>query len=143
MKKLIFLVGLAAGFVLGSRTGRAPYEKLEEAARRVADDPRVQEKAEQARDAAVHTAHDLAETVQDKAPEVAGAVKSTATDLAGSAKEKAGAAKDTAQDKASEAKDKAQEKKDEKSSGTHRADDADSRPDAGGDAEVGDHELKS
>ena len=47
MKKLILVIGLAVGFVLGSRMGRGPYNKLEQTARQFADDPRVQEKVEQ------------------------------------------------------------------------------------------------
>jgi hypothetical protein len=59
MKKLTFLVGLAIGFVLGSRMGRGPYEQLEGAARQAINHPKVQntlqsaaESAESVRDAA-------------------------------------------------------------------------------------------
>jgi len=43
--KLLFLGGLAAGFVLGARAGREKYEELVRAARRVKDNPTVQEAA--------------------------------------------------------------------------------------------------
>lgn len=43
--KLMFLGGLAAGFVLGSRAGRQTYEDLVTTARKVKDSPTVQEAA--------------------------------------------------------------------------------------------------
>ena len=54
MKKLIFLTGLAIGFVVGSRAGRGPYESLERTARQVADDPEVQRRASEAKEKASH-----------------------------------------------------------------------------------------
>jgi hypothetical protein len=41
MKKLLLLVGLAVGFVLGSQRGREPYERLEAQFRRLAGRPEV------------------------------------------------------------------------------------------------------
>ena len=41
--KLLFLGGLAAGFVLGARAGREKYEQLVQAARKVKENPTVQE----------------------------------------------------------------------------------------------------
>jgi hypothetical protein len=43
--KLLFLGGLAAGFVLGARAGREKYEELVVAARKVRDNPTMQEAA--------------------------------------------------------------------------------------------------
>ncbi len=43
--KLLFLGGLATGFVLGTRAGREKYDELMQAARRVKDNPTVQETA--------------------------------------------------------------------------------------------------
>lgn len=43
--KLMFLGGLAAGFVLGTRAGREKYDEIVRAARRVRDNPTVQEAA--------------------------------------------------------------------------------------------------
>jgi hypothetical protein len=43
--KLLFLGGLAAGFVLGARAGRERYEELVVAARKVRDNPTMQEAA--------------------------------------------------------------------------------------------------
>ena len=56
MKKFIFLAGLAIGFVVGSRTGRGPYESLERTAHKVADNPEVQRRAAQAKDTATKAA---------------------------------------------------------------------------------------
>lgn len=41
----VFLAGMGVGYVLGSRAGRARYEQLVGAARRVADNATVQEAA--------------------------------------------------------------------------------------------------
>ena len=43
--KLLFLGGLAAGFVLGSRAGREAYEELVRTAKKVKESPSVQEAA--------------------------------------------------------------------------------------------------
>ena len=43
--KLMFITGLAAGFVLGSRAGREKYEEIVVNARKVWDHPTVQEAA--------------------------------------------------------------------------------------------------
>ena len=43
--KLMFLTGLAAGFVLGSRAGREKYEEIRVNAKKVWESPSVQEAA--------------------------------------------------------------------------------------------------
>src|SRR5947208_13909004 len=43
--QLMFLGGLAAGFVLGSRAGRQAYEELVQTAKKVKESPTVQEAA--------------------------------------------------------------------------------------------------
>ena len=58
MKKLWLLVGAAVGYILGSRSGRGPYERLESKARKVAGRPDVK----RAVDAASDKASDLTET---------------------------------------------------------------------------------
>lgn len=90
MKKLIFLAGLAIGFVVGSRAGRGPYESLERTARHVADDPEVQRRATQAKETAGRVAQDTASTVKEKAPEVATNVQGAVAGAAGSAKDRLG-----------------------------------------------------
>lgn len=96
MKKLIFLAGLAIGFVVGSRAGRGPYESLERTARQVADDPEVQRRATQAKETATRVAQDTASTVKEKAPEVASTVQHKVADAADSAKERLGGEQDDA-----------------------------------------------
>ncbi|NUO98192.1 MAG: YtxH domain-containing protein [Nonomuraea sp.] len=43
--RMTFAVGMAIGYVLGSRAGRERYEQIKRAAQRVADSPRFQETA--------------------------------------------------------------------------------------------------
>jgi hypothetical protein len=43
--KLMFVTGLAAGFVLGSRAGREKYEEIRANAKKVWENPTVQEAA--------------------------------------------------------------------------------------------------
>ena len=43
--KLLFIGGLAAGFVLGSRAGREKYEEIRAGAKKVWENPTVQEAA--------------------------------------------------------------------------------------------------
>ena len=43
--RLMFGVGLAVGYILGSRAGRERYEQIKRMAQRVSDNPRVQEAA--------------------------------------------------------------------------------------------------
>ena len=57
--KFIFATGLAAGYVLGSRSGRAAYDKLKARSAELWHSKPVQDKVAAA-----------AETVKDKAPEV-------------------------------------------------------------------------
>ena len=42
MKRLVFVTGLAAGFLLGARAGRARYDQIATALRSAADRPDVQ-----------------------------------------------------------------------------------------------------
>ena len=52
MKKLIILVAGGIGYVLGTKAGRERYEQIRGTFNKVKDDPRVQEKAQQATDLA-------------------------------------------------------------------------------------------
>jgi hypothetical protein len=58
--KVLFVFGLAVGYVLGTRAGRERYEQIKAGAEKVWLDPRVQ--------AQVHT---VEEFVKDKAPDLA------------------------------------------------------------------------
>ena len=66
MKKLPLLASFGAGYVLGARAGRQRYDQIAEAARKVADDPRVQRVAHRAQDAAAQQASAAAEAAKDK-----------------------------------------------------------------------------
>ena len=59
MKKLSLLMGVAVGFVLGSRAGHAPYERLEAQIRQLAGRPEVK--------GAVDAAFDKATDLTDQA----------------------------------------------------------------------------
>jgi predicted Fe-Mo cluster-binding NifX family protein len=52
MRKLTFLVGAGVGFVLGSKVGTEPYQRLESAVRNVAGRPEVQDAVDRAKDTA-------------------------------------------------------------------------------------------
>ncbi|HWR86141.1 MAG TPA: protoporphyrinogen oxidase [Rhodoglobus sp.] len=126
MRLLPLGIGLAVGYVLGTREGRERYDQLKAQAQRVWTDPRVsrtrrdveayarqqapiiRERAEAAVKAAPGAARDAAGKVADTAKDAAGKVASTAKDVAGSAaqtaKDAAGKVADTAKDVAAKAK---------------------------------------
>ena len=58
--KLVLLVGVGIGYVLGARAGRERYEDIKVWARNLWNDPRVQ-----------HQVHEAEEFAKDKAPDVA------------------------------------------------------------------------
>jgi len=76
MKKLTILIAGGVGYVLGTRAGRERYEQIKGLATRVKDDPRVQEKAQQA----TELAKEKAPVVKDK---VAGAADAAASKVKG------------------------------------------------------------
>jgi hypothetical protein len=43
MKRLIFVAGAAAGYVLGTRAGRERYQQIADGARRLSDQPTMQQ----------------------------------------------------------------------------------------------------
>jgi len=73
--KLMFVIGLAAGYVLGTRAGRERYEQLKAGAERLWTNPSVQ--------AQVHRAEDY---LRERAPEVVQKVESTARKVGEQAK---------------------------------------------------------
>ncbi len=58
--KILFVTGLAAGYVLGTKAGRERYDEIRKAARKVWADPRVKQQVD-----------NVEGFVKDKAPEVA------------------------------------------------------------------------
>ena len=73
MNKLMLLAAVAVGYVLGARAGRGRYEQIRQTAQRVRDDPRVQEKSQQAADLAKEKAQVATAAAVDKAQTVAAA----------------------------------------------------------------------
>jgi len=71
MRKLTILLSGAVGYVLGTRAGRERYEQIKGLATKVKENPTVQEKAQQAADAA----KTQAPVVKDKLSGAAGAAK--------------------------------------------------------------------
>ena len=67
MKKLLILVAGGIGYVLGTRAGRERYEQMRSTFNKVKDDPRVQEKTQQA----TELAKQKAPIVKDKLAEAA------------------------------------------------------------------------
>ena len=83
IKRLPLLIAGGIGYVLGAKAGRERYEQMRGTFNKVKDDPRVQEKAQQAADLA-----------KEKAPGVKDAVVSAAGTAAGAASGAASAAAD-------------------------------------------------
>jgi len=65
--KILLVVGIGVGYVLGARAGRERYEDIKRAAGKLWNDPRVQRQFD-----------DAEGFVKDKAPEVAGFLASGA-----------------------------------------------------------------
>ncbi|MFD5085366.1 hypothetical protein ACFVYP_19305 [Kitasatospora sp. NPDC058201] len=66
MWKLSFGVGLATGYVLGTRAGRRRYEQIARITRQVAQNPKVQGAADKAKQQAGAVAGKAAGAVADK-----------------------------------------------------------------------------
>lgn len=75
--KILFVAGLAAGYVVGARAGRQSYEKIKNRADQVWNDPKVQRSVTKAED-----------FVAEKAPIVSKKIQETASDAAHAATEK-------------------------------------------------------
>jgi hypothetical protein len=75
MRKLTILISGAVGYVLGTRAGRERYEQIKGLASKVKDDPRVQEKAQQAADLAKEKAPVVKDKVQGAASAASEKVK--------------------------------------------------------------------
>lgn len=84
--KLLFVVGLAAGYVLGTRAGRERYDQIAQAAKGVWNAPSVQQGVGTVKDFALARVGDLSETVLD------GAKRFIAQSTSGARPSKSGAA---------------------------------------------------
>ncbi len=65
MKKLVFGLGLAAGYVLGTRAGRERYEQISAAAKNVWYSDQVQDAIEDAGETVKQVAPKIGEVAQD------------------------------------------------------------------------------
>jgi FKBP-type peptidyl-prolyl cis-trans isomerase len=74
MKKLPLLAAAAVGYVLGTRAGRERYEQIKSGARKVSQNPKVQEAAHKAQDVATQQATAAAELAKEKVAPVASSV---------------------------------------------------------------------
>ena len=72
--KLLFVAGLAVGYVVGARAGRPAYDQVVERVRGAVSDPKVQEVAQKAK-----------ATLEEKAPAVASVTEKVAGTAAGAA----------------------------------------------------------
>jgi hypothetical protein len=72
IKRLPLLIAGGIGYVLGTKAGRERYEQIRQTFNKVKDDPRVQEKTQQAAD----LAKEKAPVVKDKLSDVAGSATS-------------------------------------------------------------------
>ena len=87
MRKLTILLSGAVGYVLGARAGHERYEQIKGMATKVKDDPRVQEKTQQAADLAKEKAPVVKDKVQGAAGTAAAKVKDTTSRSNGSPEE--------------------------------------------------------
>lgn len=76
--KILLVVGLGVGYVLGARAGRERYEEIKAKAQQLWNDPRVQKQVNQAEDFVKDKAPDVAEFLSDGAKKVVSQVSGTA-----------------------------------------------------------------
>lgn len=67
--KIPFVLGLGAGYVLGTRAGRAQYERIKATATRFAEQPRVRETVDNASARATAFAKEQGEALTDRVVE--------------------------------------------------------------------------
>jgi hypothetical protein len=72
--RILLVVGLGIGYVLGARAGRGRYEEIKDAAGKFWNDPRVQKQRHTAEGYVKDKAPDVAEFLTDGAKKVAGQV---------------------------------------------------------------------
>jgi phage-related protein len=101
--KILFVVGLGVGYVLGTRAGRERYEQIRKAAQSVWNTPTVQHGVGTVKDFAMTRVGDLSDTVLDgvkgfigNATKTSGATKQDVSRAARSAKQNISKAADAA-----------------------------------------------
>ncbi len=78
--KILFVVGLGVGYVLGTRAGREKYDRMKAAVNRFWNDPRVQERVDDVQDFVKDKAPDVAEFIADGAKKVVAQVSGSKTE---------------------------------------------------------------
>ena len=68
--KILLVVGIGIGYVLGTRAGREKYDQLKARAQKFWNDPRVQKQVTNAEDCVKDKAPDVAEFVADGAKKI-------------------------------------------------------------------------
>ena len=68
--KILLLVGVGVGYVLGTRAGREKYDEMKAAVEKLWNDPRVQKQVDSAQDFVKDKAPDVAEFLADGAKKV-------------------------------------------------------------------------
>ena len=101
--KILFVVGLGVGYVLGTRAGRERYEQIRKAAERVWNQPSVQQGVGTVKEFATARVGDLSETVLDGVKNLIG----NATKSSGATKQDVSSAARTAKANISKAADAA------------------------------------
>jgi hypothetical protein len=72
--KIIFVTGIAIGYVLGARAGRERYLQIKASVSKLWNDPRVQQQVKQAETFAKDKAPDVVDFISDSAKKVASQV---------------------------------------------------------------------
>ncbi|WP_029947592.1 hypothetical protein [Leifsonia aquatica] len=83
MKLLIFVAGIALGFVIGSRAGRGAYDDLRTRVRGFTESAPVQQVKEDVKDFASRAASDIGETVGDAVGKATDKAASTIDEITG------------------------------------------------------------
>jgi hypothetical protein len=68
MKKLLLVIGAGIGFILGSKSGRQPYERLEQKVRDIRARPEVQDSVDSVTKAAHEQVSNVNRKVAEKMP---------------------------------------------------------------------------
>jgi hypothetical protein len=73
--RIVFVTGIAVGFILGARAGRERYEQIMRLARKAADNPSVQQAAAAAQAQAAGIARTAKDRVSERVPRLAGSAR--------------------------------------------------------------------
>ncbi len=79
-RRILFLFGLALGYVLGTRAGRQRFEQIKAGAEKIWLDPRVQEQVHYVEDFVKEKAPDFADRASSAAKKVAKTVRAVRDD---------------------------------------------------------------